>query len=148
DRSLRRCSVRSLVQTALRTSNKKSSREVCNRPRSNVLLDEGCRSRPPVGCTIVNSRLKRMNALAELPGRAKRLKAATHEAHERLDKWIMAAAPFSGRERYGLFAQVQRQFHRDIDALYAEPRLDALLPDLAGRRRLPLIEADLADLAL
>lgn len=78
--------------------------------------------------------------------RSKRLKAATGEAHERLDRSIMSGQPFSSRERYRLFAQVQYGFHRDIDALYADPALDALLPDLACRRRLPLIEKDLADL--
>ncbi|MGE8943671.1 biliverdin-producing heme oxygenase [Leptospira interrogans] len=87
-----------------------------------------------------------MNVIAEMPGRAKRLKAATTEAHERLDQRIMAAAPFASRDRYALFVQVQHQFHRDIDALYENAELDALLPDLAGRRRLPLIVNDLQDL--
>lgn len=87
-----------------------------------------------------------MNVVAEMPGRAKRLKAATTEAHERLDQRIMAAAPFANRERYALFVQVQHQFHRDIDALYDNAVLDALLPDLQGRRRLPLIVNDLQDL--
>jgi heme oxygenase len=89
-----------------------------------------------------------MNVQVEMPGRAKRLKAATHDAHDRLDKRIMAADPFSSRLRYGQFVKVQQQFHRDIDALYENAELDALLPDLPGRRRLPLIIQDLADLSL
>lgn len=80
--------------------------------------------------------------------RSKRLKAATHDTHARLDKAIMAGEPFTSRERYGLFVQVQHAFHRDIDALYEEARMDALLPDLAGRRRLPQIEQDLVDLGI
>jgi len=80
--------------------------------------------------------------------RARRLKAATHDAHERLDKTIMAHEPFSSRERYADFLRVQCLFHRDIDALYADSTLDVLLPDLAGRRRLGLIEQDLADLGV
>jgi heme oxygenase len=80
--------------------------------------------------------------------RAKRLKAATHEMHDRLDTFIIAGKPFAGRDRYGLFVTLQHQFHRDIDALYSSPELDRLLPDLAGRRRLPLIEQDLADLGI
>lgn len=80
--------------------------------------------------------------------RSKRLKAATHETHGRLDDAIMAGAPFASRERYGLFVRVQHGFHRDIDALYDDAALDALLPDLGGRRRLPLIELDLADLGI
>ncbi len=80
------------------------------------------------------------------PSRAKRLKARTNTTHDRLDKTVMAARPFESRERYALFAQVQQQFHRDIDPLYANPELAALLPDLEGRRRLDHIRADLADL--
>ena len=80
--------------------------------------------------------------------RSKRLKAATHDTHDRLDKAIMAREPFASRGRYGLFVQVQHAFHRDIDALYDDPELDALLPDLAGRRRLPQIKQDLVDLGM
>lgn len=83
---------------------------------------------------------------ATVSGRAKRLKEATHATHERLDKSIMAQNPFETRARYALFVKVQHQFHREIDALYANPVLDGLLPDLAGRRRFDLIEQDLADL--
>ena len=89
-----------------------------------------------------------MNIAVDTGGRAKGLKAATHATHDRLDKRIMAARPFADRERYALFVRVQHGFHRDIDALYANPVLDKLLPDLAGRRRLPAITQDLADLGL
>ena len=89
-----------------------------------------------------------MNVLVDVPGRAKRLKAATEEAHGRLDRRIMEADPFAGRTRYGQFVKVQHQFHRDIDALYENAELDRLLPDLTGRRRLPLIARDLDDLGL
>jgi heme oxygenase len=52
----------------------------------------------------------------------------------------------ASRDQYSLFVKVQHAFHRDLDALYDDPALDALLPDLKGRRRLPLIEQDLIDL--
>ena len=42
--------------------------------------------------------------------------------------------------------QVQSLFHHDIDALYRDAGLAEMLPDLAERRRLPLIERDLNDL--
>jgi heme oxygenase len=58
--------------------------------------------------------------------RSKRLKAATGDTHERLDKSIMAGEPFASRERYA--------------------RLDGMLPDLQGRRRLAQIGQDLTDL--
>ncbi|MDH4983722.1 biliverdin-producing heme oxygenase [Hyphomicrobium sp. D-2] len=85
---------------------------------------------------------------AETPSRAKDLRAATHGAHDRLDKRIMAAAPFADRARYGRFLLVQYAFHRDIDALYDNAMLDGLLPDLPGRRRVGQIQADLTDLGI
>jgi len=85
-------------------------------------------------------------ALAPELSRSRRLKAATSGAHDRLDTSIMAAEPFSSRERYVQFVQVQYLFHRDIAALYGNAALDALLPDLPGRRRVDLIVQDLADL--
>lgn len=75
-----------------------------------------------------------------------RLKNETHAIHDRLDRSIMEAASFSSLDGYRRFLRVQRAFHRDVDALYADPGLRASLPGLAERRRLPLIEADLADL--
>lgn len=82
------------------------------------------------------------------PSRAKRLKALTHETHDRLDTSIMAAASFASVEGYGRFVTVQYLFHRDIDVLYDAAILQALLPGLTERRRLPSIAADLADLGL
>jgi heme oxygenase len=88
------------------------------------------------------------NAGGDLSGRAKRLKDATHETHQRLDTSIMAHNPFTSPERYALFVKVQHQFHREIDALYSDPALDKLLPDLAGRRRFDLTGQDLRDLGV
>ena len=65
-------------------------------------------------------------------GRAKRLREATREMHERLDKSIMMHKAFESRARYGLFVKVQHQFHREIDALYANQVLDKLLPESLG----------------
>ena len=81
----------------------------------------------------------------DLP-RSKRLKALTHEIHDRLDKSIMEASSFDSIEGYVRFAGVQWIFHRDIDALYEDADLMMLLPGLPERRRLSLIAADLADL--
>lgn len=80
--------------------------------------------------------------------RTKRLKIATQDAHERLDKRIMQLNPFADRHHYALFLNMQLMFHRDLDALFFDETLDALLPDLKGRRRLDLIEQDLADLGM
>lgn len=77
---------------------------------------------------------------------SKRLKALTHETHEKLDGSIMSAASFSDLEGYGRFVEVQYLFHRDIAALYGEAGLQAVLPGLAERQRVELIGADLTDL--
>jgi heme oxygenase len=96
----------------------------------------------------LNTEALQAQANGQATGRAKRLKEATNQTHERLDKSIMAHNPFGSRERYSLFVKVQHQFHREIDALYSNPVLDKLLPDLAGRRRFGLIEQDLGDLGV
>ncbi|WP_448664082.1 biliverdin-producing heme oxygenase [Sphingomonas sp. CJ20] len=75
-----------------------------------------------------------------------RLKNETHATHDKLDRSIMDAAAFDTLDGYRRFLRVQRAFHGDIDALYDDPALQALLPGLAERRRLPLIQADLTDL--
>lgn len=85
---------------------------------------------------------------ADGASRAELLKARTGATHQRLDQAIMAGDPFASRDRYALFVAVQHQFHRDIDALYDNPALGALLPDLEGRRRFDDIERDLADLGM
>lgn len=82
------------------------------------------------------------------PSRTKRLKAATREAHEVLDGFIMSAKPFESRESFGKFVQTQYLFHKDLDAFFFNETLDGLLPDLKGRRRLGFIEQDLADLEI
>ncbi|UIK08111.1 hypothetical protein [Neorhizobium galegae] len=48
--------------------------------------------------------------------------------------------------RYGRFLKMQYLFHGDLDALFFNPALEALLPDLAARRRLLLVEEDLRDI--
>ncbi|WLP53366.1 biliverdin-producing heme oxygenase [Agrobacterium fabrum] len=78
--------------------------------------------------------------------RVKRLKAATRRAHGDLDSFIMAAKPFESRENFGKFVETQYLFHRDLDVFFSNVTLDGLLPDLKGRRRLAMIEQDLADL--
>jgi len=72
----------------------------------------------------------------------------THHSHDGVDRSIMEAASFDDVAGYARFLAVQYLFHRDIAALYDAPVLQALLPGLAQRKRLALVEADLADLDL
>lgn len=76
------------------------------------------------------------------------LKAATSSTHGVLDQRIMAFNPFSSREHYAAFLQMQYRFHRDVDALFTDPELNRLLPGLAERRRFAQVSQDLADLGL
>ncbi|USI73656.1 biliverdin-producing heme oxygenase [Sphingomonas morindae] len=80
--------------------------------------------------------------------RAKRLKALTCEQHAQLDSALSQADTFASVEAYGRFLVMQLQFHRAVDALYRHPRLQALIPQLVERRRLPLVALDLSDLGL
>lgn len=80
--------------------------------------------------------------------RAKRLKAFTSNVHEGVDRSIMSAASFASIDRYKHFLAIQYLFHRDVAVLYAEPHLQAAFPDLAARCRLPLVVADMEDLAI
>lgn len=84
----------------------------------------------------------------EVESRAKRLKAATHETHDRLDRKIMECKPFADLERYGRFLDVQYRFHHGIDPLYGHDELAAILPDLKARRRLDLIRKDMLDIEI
>ncbi|MFT4091498.1 MAG: biliverdin-producing heme oxygenase [Asticcacaulis sp.] len=86
-----------------------------------------------------------MSDVIENESRAKRLKGLTTDTHESLDKTIMAKEPFASVENYARFLKVQYLFHRDIYALYDDAALDALLPDLQGRRRFDDIAQDIAD---
>lgn len=86
-----------------------------------------------------------LDETASLP-RSKRLKTLTHQTHDRLDRSIMSAASFTSLVGYARFVEVQYLFHRDIEALYDDAALQALVPGLTARRRLALIAADLSDL--
>ncbi|RAI44551.1 biliverdin-producing heme oxygenase [Rhodoplanes roseus] len=80
--------------------------------------------------------------------RWRRLQASTDAVHRALDARIMTGDPFRDRDRYARFLAMQLQVFRDIDALYADPGLRAIFPDLAERRRLHLAEHDARDLGL
>lgn len=85
---------------------------------------------------------------AEAPSRARRLKAVSAAAHERVDNGVMQAAPFATPAKYAAFLRFQYRLHRRVETLYTDPALQPLLPDLSARSRLEALEADFADLGL
>ncbi|RMX03468.1 biliverdin-producing heme oxygenase [Corticibacter populi] len=84
----------------------------------------------------------------KMTGRRAMLKDATRGVHEQLDRRLMAFRPFADRQRYQAFLHTQYRLHRDVEALYVAPALNAVLPQLAERSRLALVEQDLCDLGV
>jgi heme oxygenase len=79
---------------------------------------------------------------------SRRLKAETTELHDMLDQLVMSTKPFDNRENYGRFVLTQYLFQRDIESLYDDARLQAMIPDLPSRPRLAAAALDLQDLGI
>ena len=86
------------------------------------------------------------HATLDRPGLAAELRAATSDAHERLDRRITAARPFESRARFAGFVALQYRFFAAVEPLYREPQVLDRLGDIAGLSRLGAAAADLADL--
>ncbi|TMN33608.1 biliverdin-producing heme oxygenase [Pseudoalteromonas sp. S2755] len=87
-----------------------------------------------------------MTTVTSALSRAQNLKHATADTHDNVDKSIMAQNPFANTQSYLDFLRLQFYFLKDVSALYEHPELLALIPDLAARRRLGLLEQDFIDL--
>jgi len=79
---------------------------------------------------------------------ALRLKTETAPLHQKLDTLVMSVDPFGNRDNYGRFVMAQYLFQRDVESLYGDEVLAALIPDLADRPRLAAAAADLRDLGM
>lgn len=80
--------------------------------------------------------------------RSQRLNQITHAPHDRLDKTVKAHAPFETLENYSRFLVAQYLFQAELRALYNDPELIRLVPDLPLRCRADQAAADLADLGV
>ncbi|WP_268799752.1 biliverdin-producing heme oxygenase [Pseudomonas huanghezhanensis] len=78
--------------------------------------------------------------------RSQRLNQITHAPHERLDKAVKANAPFETLASYTRFLTAQYLFQQELKALYTDPQLIQIVPDLADRCRAEQAKADLIDL--
>ncbi|HEY0212492.1 MAG TPA: biliverdin-producing heme oxygenase [Paenirhodobacter sp.] len=85
---------------------------------------------------------------AETLTRAEALRAATHDAHDRLDRTIMAAKPFDSVENYGRFAAMQYALHHHAAPLYARADLAPHIAELPALSRFAAVTQDLADLGV
>ncbi|WP_449434675.1 biliverdin-producing heme oxygenase [Pseudomonas putida] len=78
--------------------------------------------------------------------RSQRLNQVTHAPHAELDALVKAHAPFDSRENFARFVVAQYLFQAELQALYSDPQLIAIVPDLAERCRADQARLDLADL--
>jgi len=78
--------------------------------------------------------------------RSQRLNQITHGPHERLDKAVKANAPFETLASYTRFLTAQYLFQEELKALYTDPQLTQIVPDLPERCRAEQARADLIDL--
>ena len=78
--------------------------------------------------------------------RSQRLNQITHAPHAELDALVKSHAPFDSRESFARFVVAQYLFQSELQALYNDPQLIAIVPDLAERCRADQARRDLADL--
>ncbi|MDM3888039.1 biliverdin-producing heme oxygenase [Pseudomonas sp. BCRC 81390] len=79
--------------------------------------------------------------------RSQRLNQITHAPHAELDALVKSHAPFDSRESFARFVVAQYLFQAELQPLYNDPQLIAIVPDLAERCRAEQARLDLADLA-
>lgn len=75
-----------------------------------------------------------------------RLRTETNVQHERMHGLMAKADPFASREGYARFVAAQYLFQRDVEALFEQPGMRDLVPDLDIRGRQEASELDLRDL--
>lgn len=78
--------------------------------------------------------------------RSQRLNQITHAPHEQLDKAVKAHAPFDTLGSYSRFVVAQYLFQTELQHLYSDPALEAIISDFPARCRAEQTRADLADL--
>lgn len=81
-----------------------------------------------------------------VPSLSQRLKTETEPQHLRMHALMEQGQPFASRENYARFVAAQYLFQRDIEYLFADPAIQAAVPDLEDRGREAASLADLADL--
>lgn len=77
---------------------------------------------------------------------SQRLKTETAAQHERMHQLMARAAPFGSRQAYAGFVTAQYLFQRDVEHLFQDAALQAVVPDLAVRGRETAALDDLRDL--
>ncbi|WP_426106564.1 biliverdin-producing heme oxygenase [Pseudomonas sp. TWR1-1-3] len=78
--------------------------------------------------------------------RSQRLNQITKEPHQKLDALVKAHKPFDDVASFARFVVAQYLFQSELKALYTDPALKEIVPDLPERCRAEQAKADLADL--
>lgn len=78
--------------------------------------------------------------------RSQRLNQITNEPHTKLDALVKAHAPFETQANFARFVVAQYLFQSELVALYNDPELIKIVPDLAERCRAEAAKLDLGDL--
>lgn len=78
--------------------------------------------------------------------RSQRVRELTHDLHKSLEDTVGEWAPTDTLPGFTRFVQMQYLFQSEIQALYHDPELVKLFPDLPERCRVKAAEADLKDL--
>ncbi|MCH4883007.1 biliverdin-producing heme oxygenase [Pseudomonas sp. TMW22080] len=78
--------------------------------------------------------------------RSQRLNQITNEPHQKLDALVKAHKPFDDAASFARFVVAQYLFQSELKALYTDPALKEIVPDLPERCRAEQAKADLADL--
>lgn len=77
-----------------------------------------------------------------------RLKQATAAEHDRMEQLMQQSQVFASEKNYAQFTLSQYYFQKDVEHLYQNPQVSALIPDLDVRGRSEAALQDLADLKL
>jgi len=78
--------------------------------------------------------------------RSQRLNQITNEPHQKLDALVKAHKPFDDVASFARFVVAQYLFQSELKALYTDPALKEIVPDLPERCRAEQAKADLGDL--
>ena len=78
--------------------------------------------------------------------RSQRLNQITNEPHQKLDALVKAHKPFDDVASFARFVVAQYLFQSELKALYTDPALKQIVPDLPERCRAEQAKADLTDL--
>lgn len=77
---------------------------------------------------------------------AQRLKEENRTTHDSVDNLVMSVQPFANNENYSKFLKLQSVFHKIVDGIYKDEKLNQSIPQLADMARYDAVLQDLEDL--